>query len=1371
MATSSMLKAKGLYTFQNYLSQIPEGSLFVANNVNIDRDGIIEPRRGIKVLGNINSFSKQLINYKNRILAHHGTKLSAQSDFNDGVFNELVGDIQEVDPNLRIKSIEMNGSLYVTSKTGIKKVLKDPNIANTYYITNSGGINALDLQLSLDIGPGSSTSGFFGPLSAAPGDRNVEVAYEVVWGTKDLNNTLILGKPSSREILTNTTGEYRNVRVSFIVPPDVTPDYFFQIYRTNVALIDGSGAEFKLVFEAPFVSGATDIINGYSHNIVSNTITLVDEQPEALRDTGVPLYTNEFSGEGILQANDSPPVARDIATYKNITFYANTRTAFKQELTFLGFDGIEVFQVSGAIPVVLGVATITTTAPHGIVPGDFFALAGTTNANGEYVAKAGTTGSTIIINVNVPTITQLMPNATVNKSYFQITNYNNTIVRRYYFVGRPEMWNLTVPVKTAIVNGDYFNITTADDKIPYTFWMDVSGAATAPVVANRVLVRVNLSSGAIITAQEVASAIRSVIESTLEFSVQQNLSILSISTTTSGKVDDPLAGVVVETGPINWSIVKTQDGFGEDATLRFVRLSSFLSPTAKIDDTTRSLVNVINKDVSIVFPFGSPNLGTAVNFATLASSTITNTGSTVITGNLGLSPGTSVTGFPPGVVSGIQHITNAAAAQAKIDANTAYTNMAALTGATNLSGVDLGTLTLAPGIYKYTSSAALTGTLKLDAGGNPNAVWIFQIGSTLTTASSSVVSIINGGSSSNVYWQVGSSATLGTNSNFSGTIIAQASVTATTGAIIKGNLIALTAAVTLDTNVVTQMTMGLSTTPNFISAFYLSTSPNSLPGAFLLQENGISLVGFTVLANNQSFGQMFSPNITTTILSSNTVGNNSLYFSKVQQPEAVPVVNKLSVGPQDKAILRIIGLRDSLFILKEEGIYRLTGETANNFSVALFDNSSNLIAADTAVVLNNQIYCLTTQGVGTISETGVGIISRPIENIINRITSPSFANYTFASFGVTYETDRSYLLFTIDNDSDVTATKCYRYNTFTQSWTSWDKLANCGIVHPTKNDLHLGATDIPVVEIERKSITSRDYADRQFDRALSNYNLTTKRLFVDNVTNIEVGDILSQIQYLKVTEYNRLIKKIKIDPSLSSYAAIQALSTIDHQNQTLISNMQLLVAALNVADISGSPYVVSGTNDFQVLQTEYNIIINKMNVSTGVFFADYDLSAGTVFIDLIITQANRAQNFVKVANAASFILGKIIHYKGIKSTVVWAPNALGNPSLSKHIREGTFLLENTTMAGLTVGYASDLSGNFEDIEFGLDGSGVWGGFVWSNVAWGGEGISYPVRTLIPRQKQRCRYIKARFKHNVAMSKFSILGISYTFEEMSERAWF
>lgn len=188
----------------------------------------------------------------------------------------------------------------------------------------------------------------------------------------------------------------------------------------------------------------------------------------------------------------------------------------------------------------------------------------------------------------------------------------------------------------------------------------------------------------------------------------------------------------------------------------------------------------------------------------LAGSTVTNTGSSVLTGDVGVWPGTAVTGFPPGIViGGTIHAGDAVAQTAQSDLTTAYNAAAGLAVTGTLTGQNLGGLTLTPGVYFFASSAQLTGKLTLNNLGNPNALFVFQIGSTLTTASASSVIFSNSLTDSNVYWQVGSSATLGTTTAFQGNILALTSITLDTGATIGcGSALAINGAVTLDDNVI-----------------------------------------------------------------------------------------------------------------------------------------------------------------------------------------------------------------------------------------------------------------------------------------------------------------------------------------------------------------------------------------------------------------------------------------------------------------------------------------------------------------------------------------------------------------------------------------
>ncbi len=245
---------------------------------------------------------------------------------------------------------------------------------------------------------------------------------------------------------------------------------------------------------------------------------------------------------------------------------------------------------------------------------------------------------------------------------------------------------------------------------------------------------------------------------------------------------------------------------------------------------------------------GPVPLGTDSTFAVLAGSTVTNTGSSVVNGNLGVSPGAAVTGFGPGIViSGSIHAGDAAAAQAQADLTAAYNNAAArVCPGPPLPG-DIGGTVIPAGVYCAATSLGISGVVTLNGGGNPNAVFIFQIGSTLTTAAgNSVVNLIGGAQASNVFWQVGSSATLGTNTTFNGVIMAQASITVNTGAALNGRALARTGAVTLANNAVTAPAP-VGATPS-VTCSYPSGQMGVAYSSSLVASGGVPPYTFSIIA-------------------------------------------------------------------------------------------------------------------------------------------------------------------------------------------------------------------------------------------------------------------------------------------------------------------------------------------------------------------------------------------------------------------------------------------------------------------------------------------------------------------------------------------
>lgn len=542
-------------------------------------------------------------------------------------------------------------------------------------------------------------------------------------------------------------------------------------------------------------------------------------------------------------------------------------------------------------------------------------------------------------------------------------------------------------------------------------------------------------------------------------------------------------------------------------------------------------------------------------------------------------------------------------------------------------------------------------------------------------------------------------------------------------------------------------------------------SSNS-PGVYTVASAPTTLT-FTIVYSSSQAADSFVLFFKGEVLTTAETNPNRLYFSKLQQPDAVPLTNYIDIGPKNKAIQRILPLKDSLIVIKEEGLYRVSGIVPDIIDTG-FDFSNLVQAPDTAVVLNNQVFVFTTQGVATVTENGATVASRFIENKLIPLTL--YNNFKFASFGVSYESDRAYLLFVPTTSTDTVATQCWRYNTFTQAWTRWNKPAACANVNIKTNKLYWGNDDINEIEEERKSFDRLDFADRQYNSEIppGGYDIAASTLTLPSVANVTVGDALVQTQYVSLAEIKNWAYKISLD------TAIPSGSVSFYQNFTPISgsdiktNIQAIVDQVNL-DV-GTSFVAPTASSFQDIQTEFNTLMSQMNASAALNITTYNNSTGTKEYETSILSVNNLTSVVSIDDLPPFIEGDLMHYKRIESDVIYAPISLGDPSVMKQVRETTTLFANLNFKSASMGYATDLDAAYDYQTFSMQGSGAFGNFNFGQAVFGGTGPSYPFRTYMPREKQRGRYWNLRFKHSFARFTYSLLGISVVPSSTTDRAY-
>lgn len=544
--------------------------------------------------------------------------------------------------------------------------------------------------------------------------------------------------------------------------------------------------------------------------------------------------------------------------------------------------------------------------------------------------------------------------------------------------------------------------------------------------------------------------------------------------------------------------------------------------------------------------------------------------------------------------------------------------------------------------------------------------------------------------------------------------------------------------------------------------------------------NGLQKI--TVTASNQfqivknvSSVTLGGFSITTSFVSENYAFGNRLCYSKFNQPEAVPFANFFDIGSKDKPIERIVAIRESLFIFKKDGIFRLNGDTASNFSVSLFDNTNTIVAPDSAVVLDNQIYVFTTQGIIKISEVGFDVISLSIkEKFIPFITANPLISKL--AFGVSYQTDRAYLIWTVSSKQDTYPTVCYRYSLSTGAWTEWKEPKTCAIVLSGQDKLYFGSAIKETLEVERKDFNRFDYSDREIVSSLVLNRLNGNVIKPSAFDELSVGDVITQTQYVTIYQYNALLLKIDHDVFTTNrnfYATLQMVPA-DSLDQKMIQ----LVNKLNIEDTTGfldshgnTSYVFDGATSFQSIQVQYNKIIDRLNQSPKFALNNYAYSQGTIMIEAVVASLDSVAKNATLSIIPQFMIGPLLFYKGIKTVIEYGPQTGGDAAQLKQFYQGTWMFAYRSFFTAEVGYTSDLSLAFESVSFQPTSSGSFGQFSWGDGAvWGGLGDRVQLRTYIPRDKQRGRFLTCRFSHGVALESYESYGVSIAYNDNSDRAY-
>lgn len=1236
MASTVVLKALGLNTQPNQLD-VQDGSMTEASNVIIKRDNVVESRRGFKLFGDDfgggSDRAKQLLTYKNIILRHYDDTLQFQVSQGSESFSSFSGSFSEPVAGIRIKGVEANGNFYFTSDTGIKKIsAKTVGGLSTAsgFITNAGGVKALDTKAYLSIVLGDS-SGFL-PADSA-------VAYRIVWGIKDANSNLILGTPSQRAEVYNPLSSLIAQDLNNLLKQLDNVGYSNTGTLSGTTYLDTYGVDYSAdgsTLKTQVVALASGLDNDILLNPTNATITAEVFTGGLTAQIVVTstLANHITAGDHVALSGFTAPTLTQLnGQFFTVTSISGGTTL---NLTLYPDDATPLTPTAGAIADVNGVINsynyryITVTGsvdfPTSLVdtvidtPTTHDELATIHDTIERFMARLQVELSGVIDNTAKTTFIDPLAITTTANVILEFTIPDDVTTSHFYQIYRSSIVQATgTTVLSDLTPSDELQLvyeafpTSADlsaqrviveDVTPdqfrganlYTnagtgegilqandvppFAVDINRFKNYTFYANtRTRHRFSLN---MLGVQQLLDAYTGGVTPTITIANGSGFETFKFVTGVQEETDIDVVG---EAG-INPGEYFTLNSANDIREYYFWYRVNGTGSDPAVAGKTGVVIDILTGDADTVVATKTRDAINAVNIDFSATAA----GDIVSVTNIDEGPCTDATaGTTAFVVSVTQQGQGEDAANNEVLLSQ-LPSVARAVDATARSLVSVINQSTAS-IYAYYLSGATDVPGKM----------LFESKELETTE--------------NPFYVLANSESTGTSFN----PILTPDLTVDTGA-----------SITADSPSVGQVTLdvtghGLATGDEVLISGSFNSSPSvDIDGIYTITVIDANSFWITAsIAGNatvtaDSIGISYLPDVQ---VSDNEVKPNRVYFSKLQQPEAVPLVNFLDVGAEDKEILRIFPLRDSLFVFKEDGLYRISGEVSP-FTLALFDGSCQLLAPDSLGLLNNVVYGWTEAGIDNITESGVSTISRPIDIDILPKASDQYTNFSSATWGIGYESDNSYLVWTVVNTTDTVGMIAYRFSNLTNTWTTYDKTNTCGIVGPD-GKLYLGAGDTNYIEQERKTFDRTDYADRELEKALvsNSFNPSTPAViqFTD-VADFEEGDVITQEQLLTVYEFNALLQKLDIDPGVGDDDYYETLAAV--QGDNLRDKLDALATKLDADPAPG--HFTDYADRITAGAGPYSLIISSVTTgspATVTTAADHYLQTGR-FINIVDVTTN-----------------------------------------------------------------------------------------------------------------------------------------------------